>query len=117
MSKSINEFKPDIVYHFASQAIVLDAIKDPLDNFEINTMGLVNVLESCKNCKSIQSIIIATSDKCYVNDDKKINFTENDKLGGKEPYAASKACQKLYQKHIMKLILKKKNRLSNRKGR
>jgi len=108
LSKSINEFKPDIVYHFASQSIVLDAIKDPVDNFEINTIGLVNVLESCKNCKSVQSIVIATSDKCYLNKDKKINFTENDKLGGKEPYAASKACQEIISTAYYETYFKEK---------
>ena len=88
-SNFINITKPDIIFHFAAQSIVINSYKNPNENFETNFNGLLNLLENTKK-KNITNIII-TSDKCYLNQDRKQSFKENDSLGGDDPYSASKA--------------------------
>ena len=53
-------------------------------------MGTANLLEACRHEKSVKAILAITSDKCYENLDKKIKYKENDRMGGKDPYSASK---------------------------
>jgi CDP-glucose 4,6-dehydratase len=95
LKKSIVSFKPDILFHMAAQPLVRDSYKNPIYTFETNTMGTLNVLEACKYCKNLESIIIVTTDKCYENDETARAFVETDSMGGKDPYSASKGCAEL----------------------
>ena len=90
LKKTITSFKPEIIFHFAAQSLVIESQKHPRNTFETNVIGTNNVVDICKNIKSIKSIIIATSDKCYYNKKAKF-FTENSELSGNEPYSSSKA--------------------------
>ena len=57
----------------------------------INSLGTLNIMEICKNWKSVKTIVSITSDKCYQSNNSKQGFVENDKLGGEDPYSGSKA--------------------------
>ncbi|MDB9760438.1 CDP-glucose 4,6-dehydratase [Pelagibacteraceae bacterium] len=89
---AIDLIKPEIVFHMAAQSSVLVSYKNPLETFKTNVMGTVNVLEALKNSKSVKSAIIVTTDKVYLNLEKKKKFNELDHLGGYDIYSGSKAC-------------------------
>jgi CDP-glucose 4,6-dehydratase len=90
-----NNHQPEIVFHLAAQAIVKTSYEYPIDTFQTNVIGTLNVLESIKNCSSVQVAIMVTSDKCYKNNEKQFGFIEGDAMGGDDPYSASKACAEL----------------------
>lgn len=93
-SKSITKFvskvKPEVIFHFAAQPLVLDSYKDPIKTFTTNVTGTANVLEAGFNCESVKVIIVATTDKVYENLNTGKKFQESDPLMGKDPYSASK---------------------------
>ncbi len=95
LTKVFNEVKPDIVFHLAAQAIVHTAYKDPRLTFETNLMGMVNVLEILRHSTSVKAAVLITSDKCYENVEWEFGYRETDRLGGKDPYSASKACAEI----------------------
>ena len=110
LKSKINEFKPDIVFHFAAQSILSDAYKYPLSNFETNILGTASVLEASSKSKSTKLVCIITSDKCYQEDNNVKFYKENSNLGGSEPYSSSKACAEIIAKSYTNnyQILKKK---------
>ena len=86
---------PEVVFHLAAQPIVRDSYSDPRLTFETNLMGTVNVLECIRHCSSVKVGVIITSDKCYENDERDVGYHEDDRLGGADPYSASKACAEI----------------------
>ena len=90
----INKYKINIVFHLAAKAIVGESYSHPLKNFSTNIGGTWKVLDACRNSKSIQAIIIASSDKAY-GSHKKLPYTENAHLQGSHPYDVSKSCADL----------------------
>ncbi len=86
---------PEIVFHLAAQTIVREGYRDPKETFDVNIGGTVNVLEACRLTHSVKAVVIVTSDKCYQNKGKKTPYKEGDRLGGFDPYSASKACAEL----------------------
>ena len=94
--------KPEIVFHLAAQPLVRKSYNEPLETIEVNTMGVVNVLEIARVTDYIKSIVVITSDKCYDNVEWIWGYRENDKLGGEDPYSASKGCAELIAKTYMK---------------
>lgn len=92
---AMRAFSPEIVIHMAAQAIVRSSYDDPVATFATNIQGTVNVLESCRHVEGVRAVVVCTSDKCYQNDDAGEAFRENDRLGGHDPYSASKACAEL----------------------
>ncbi len=107
-NNSLNDCKPNIIIHMAAQPLVRDSYINPVETFETNVLGTVNILEAAKNCDSVKSIIIVTSDKCYENIEKNYSYEESDKLGGHDPYSASKACAEIVTKSFRKSFLKDK---------
>ncbi|UTG85650.1 CDP-glucose 4,6-dehydratase [Bacillus paranthracis] len=100
---ALKHHNPDILFHLAAQPIVTTSYKDPIETFKTNVLGTVHVLEAAKHTESIRGIINVTSDKCYENDGiGNRAFVEIDRLGGFDPYSASKACAEIvatsYQK-------------------
>jgi CDP-glucose 4,6-dehydratase len=92
---AIRKSKPEIIFHLASQSLVLESYKDPFFNFSTNLIGTVNILEAAKKFRFIKSFVFVTSDKCYTNLNKK-KYIETDKTqGNKDPYSCSKACAEL----------------------
>lgn len=92
---AIEKAQPDIVLHLAAQSLVRYSYKNPLETFDTNVIGTLNVLEGCRRTKSIKSAVIITTDKCYLNNDSGKFFVEDDSLGGKDPYSASKAAAEI----------------------
>ncbi|MGL6227283.1 MAG: CDP-glucose 4,6-dehydratase [Thermoguttaceae bacterium] len=95
LQRAIHEFEPEIVFHLAAQPLVRLSYKEPLETFSTNVMGTVNLLESCKTCETIRSVVVITTDKVYENRENTEGYCEADRLGGFDPYAASKACAEL----------------------
>lgn len=91
----ISESRPDYVFHLAAQAYVRKSYKEPLETFATNVMGTGNVLVAALAQKSIIGVTIATTDKVYENLGAHKSFKESDRLGGNDPYSASKAATEL----------------------
>jgi len=86
-----DKYKPDFVFHLAAQSLVLESYHDPMETYSTNVMGTATVLEAIRHTKSIKATIIVTSDKCYDNKEWVYGYRETDRLGGIDPYSASKA--------------------------
>lgn len=84
--------EPEIVFHLAAQSLVRKSYRDPLETFNTNVMGTANLLEACRQCSAVKAVIVITTDKCYQNNECERGYRENDRLGGHDPYSASKAC-------------------------
>ena len=107
LQKALDDAQPEIVFHLAAQSLVPRARLEPLETFSVNVIGTVTLLESLRLAKSsLAKIIIVTSDKVYdptahdnseetLSDIRPHAYVESDPLGGREPYAASKAAQDL----------------------
>jgi CDP-glucose 4,6-dehydratase len=89
------QVQPDIAFHLAAQPLVLLSYQNPSGTFETNLMGTVNFFEAVRNTKSVKVAINITSDKCYDNKEWVWGYRENDPMGGKDPYSASKGCSEL----------------------
>ena len=98
----VETHQPDLVFHLAAQSLVRHSYTHPIDTFSTNILGTVHLLEVVRTSQSIKSMVIVTSDKCYANPNSLKGFTENDALGGHDPYSSSKACAEIvaaaYQK-------------------
>ncbi len=86
---------PEVVFHLAAQAIVLDSYDDPVATYDVNVGGTINVLEALKSARSARACIVVTSDKCYENREWPHAYRETDPLGGHDPYSSSKACAEI----------------------
>ena len=84
-------FQPEFVFHLAAQALVNASYRDPAGTFDTNVMGSVNLLEAVRSTESVRSLVYVTSDKCYENVEWVWGYREIDRLGGHDPYSASKA--------------------------
>ncbi|MBO5229743.1 MAG: CDP-glucose 4,6-dehydratase [Clostridia bacterium] len=93
--KVMQDFKPEIVFHLAAQAIVITGYQQPRETYATNVMGTVNLLEAVRNTPSVKSVINVTTDKVYLNNDSGQPFVENDPLCGYDPYSNSKSCSEL----------------------
>lgn len=95
VKKSITKFKPDFIFHLAAQAIVIDSYNNPLDTISTNISGTSNVLNAARFLEKPCTLILVTTDKVYDNNNEIKKFSEEDKLGGKDLYSASKSASEL----------------------
>jgi CDP-glucose 4,6-dehydratase len=86
---------PEIVIHLAAQSLVNRSFDHPVETYETNVMGTVNLLEALRQVPSVKAVIVVTSDKCYHNNEWCWGYRENEALGGYDPYSSSKACAEL----------------------
>lgn len=91
VQKTMALVKPDIVFHLAAQPLVRRSYADPLTTWATNVQGTAHVLEACRHVTSVKAIVAVTTDKCYENQEWLWGYRENDRLGGHDPYSASKA--------------------------
>lgn len=91
LAKTIQQEKPTLIFHLAAQSLVLDSYKNPLTTFQTNTQGTVNILEAALKCSSVKAMVMVTTDKVYENIEQLWGYREIDRLGGDDPYSASKA--------------------------
>ncbi len=90
-----HQVQPDIVFHLAAQALVRRSYRDPLESWSTNVMGTANVLEACRTTASVTAVVVITTDKVYANNEWPWGYREVDRLGGHDPYSASKAASEL----------------------
>ena len=102
-------FAPDVVIHMAAQPLVRESYRDPLETFDTNVIGTVNVLQASLKCQTVGCIVNVTTDKCYRNMEWCWGYREFDELGGIDPYSASKACSELVSVAYRESFLKNKN--------
>lgn len=91
----LNDAQPEFVFHLAAQALVKRSYVDAVDTFETNVLGSVNLLDAVRQCQAVRSLVYVTSDKCYENVEWVWGYRENDRLGGHDPYSASKAAAEI----------------------
>ena len=95
LSDVFKRFQPEIVFHLAAQPLVRQSYNEPVETFQTNVMGTINLFEACRQTPSVRAIINITSDKCYENREWVWGYRENDPMGGYDPYSASKGCSEL----------------------
>ena len=95
VSAAVAAADPEIVLHFAAQPLVRRAIADPIETIAVNTLGLAHLLQALRDRPALQRILVVTSDKVYDNRERGLPFAEDDPLGGKDPYSASKAAAEI----------------------
>lgn len=109
--KEVNDWKPDFVFHLAAQALVKSAYEDPVSTFRSNVMGTVNVLEVARRIDYPCIFVIITSDKCYENVEWTWGYRETDRLGGKDPYSASKGAAEVVAHAYFESFLSKSSNI------
>jgi CDP-glucose 4,6-dehydratase len=92
---AINDFQPDFIFHLAAQPLVRRSYEIPAETFEVNAIGTANVLDGVRSLKKECKVILITTDKVYHNNEWVYPYRETDRLGGYDPYSASKACTEL----------------------
>jgi CDP-glucose 4,6-dehydratase len=96
LTKTVADFAPRVVLHFAAQSLVRRSYRDPIDTFESNILGTANVLEAVRQLPGPVAVVVITTDKVYAESGKPdYAYTESDKLGGYDPYSTSKAACEL----------------------
>ena len=95
LQSAIAEFKPEIIFHLAAQALVRNSYIDPVETYSTNVMGTVNILEAVRKVGGVKAVVNITSDKCYENKEWAWGYRENEPMGGYDPYSNSKGCSEL----------------------
>jgi CDP-glucose 4,6-dehydratase len=95
LRKAVSSVKPEFVFHLAAQSLVRHSYADPVGTFTTNVVGSVNVMEVVRTSLNRCAVIMVTTDKCYKNPEGVVACSENDQLGGHDPYSASKAAAEL----------------------
>jgi CDP-glucose 4,6-dehydratase len=92
---AISAFEPDLILHLAAQPLVRRSYREPLATFMVNAQGTAHLLEAARTVKSVKGVLCITTDKVYQNKEWPWPYRENDALGGKDPYSASKAAAEM----------------------
>ena len=95
LARAVAAAQPDCVFHLAAQPLVRASYAAPVETWSTNVMGTVNLLEACRLQTSIRAIVVVTSDKCYELVSENVAYRESNRLGGHDPYSASKAAADL----------------------
>jgi len=91
LSTKVKSINPDVIIHLAAQPLVRYSYSHPVETFETNVLGTLNLLEATQRLDNLKATLIITTDKVYKNLEHKEGYSENDALGGDDPYSASKA--------------------------
>jgi CDP-glucose 4,6-dehydratase len=95
LERALLAFRPDFVFHLAAQSLVRYSYEAPEETFETNAMGTANLLQALRSIDHRCVAVMITTDKVYENEEWIYPYRENDRLGGRDPYSASKACAEL----------------------
>ncbi len=95
LTAAVREIDPEVVIHLAAQPLVRYSYKFPVETFQTNVIGTLNLLEATKNLDSLRASLVITTDKVYKNFGHFDGYVESDPLGGEDPYSASKAAADL----------------------
>lgn len=94
--ESIKTIKPDFIFHLAAQSIVSKGYSGPLETIKTNSLGTATLLDVLVEVEFAGVAVMITSDKCYENDERSTGYREDDRLGGRDPYSASKAAAEIF---------------------
>ncbi len=107
LKKIIKKIKPDIIFHLAAQPLVRESYISPVETFETNILGTLNVMEIARHTGSVKVILNVTTDKVYKNNEWLWAYRENEELGGHDPYSCSKSCSELITESYKNSFLSK----------
>lgn len=108
--KTVDEYEPEIIFHFAAHSSLQGSTEIPEYIIKTNIVGTLNVLEAARLSKSVRSIVVVTSDKCYFNENKNCKYQEDATLWASDPYSSSKVGQELLTDCYMKTFFQKKEK-------
>lgn len=95
LNQTIKQYRPEIIFHLAAQALVRKAYAHPRETYETNLMGSLNIMEAVRENDCVKTVVMITSDKCYENVEQIWGYKETDRMGGYDPYSSSKGCTEL----------------------
>lgn len=95
LTESLHAANPEIVFHLAAQPLVRASYATPVDTFAVNVMGTAHVLAAATTAPGVRAVVVVTTDKVYESRERPQGYRETDRLGGHDPYSASKACVEL----------------------
>lgn len=95
LRRAMEESQPEIVFHMAAQPLVRESYVRPVETFRTNVIGTANLLDAVRTTGSVRAVVNVTTDKVYENPEHAQPFAEDEKLGGYDPYSASKACSEI----------------------
>lgn len=95
IKQAIKKINPEVIIHLAAQPLVRESYRIPVETFETNVIGSLNILDATKELSNLKAVLIITTDKVYKNFNHLRGYVESDELGGDDPYSASKAAADL----------------------
>jgi CDP-glucose 4,6-dehydratase len=95
VARIVERIRPEVLFHLAAQPLVRRSYQQPLETYAVNVMGTAHVLDAVRRTGGVRAVVNVTTDKCYENRESHIAFTEDEPLGGFDPYSNSKACSEL----------------------
>lgn len=95
IAAAVRTTRPEIVFHLAAQPLVRASYRDPVETWGTNVQGVVNLLEAGRHATDLRAIVVVTTDKVYENREWDRGYREDDRLGGHDPYSASKAAAEI----------------------
>ena len=95
LASLVDSCQPEVVLHLAAQPLVRRSYSDPLGTWAINVQGSLHLLESLRSLQHHCAVVMVTTDKVYANQEWEYGYREEDRLGGHDPYSASKAAAEL----------------------
>lgn len=95
MKEIFQKYQPEIVFHLAAQPLVRLSYEIPVETYETNVMGTINVMEAMRETSSMKVGIMITTDKCYENKEQIWGYRENEPMGGYDPYSSSKGAAEI----------------------
>ena len=95
MKEIFAEYQPEIVFHLAAQPLVRLSYEQPVETYETNVMGTINIMEAIRATDSVKVAVMITTDKCYENKEQIWGYRENEPMGGYDPYSSSKGAAEI----------------------
>lgn len=95
MKEIFSEYRPEIVFHLAAQPLVRLSYEKPVETYETNVMGTINIMEAIRSTESVKTAVMITTDKCYENKEQIWGYRENEPMGGYDPYSSSKGAAEI----------------------
>jgi CDP-glucose 4,6-dehydratase len=95
MKKALLACQPEIIFHLAAQPLVRASYREPFETFEVNVMGTASLLDAVRSSGKPCAVICITTDKCYENREREEGYSEEDPMGGYDPYSASKGAAEI----------------------
>jgi len=89
------QYRPEIIFHLAAQPLVRLSYDIPVETYEVNVMGTINVMEAIRTTDSVKVGVMITTDKCYENREQIWGYRENEAMGGYDPYSSSKGAAEI----------------------